>query len=106
MFIYWSILTWCRVYEIEPAVWGRVGPDPRLLPQVDTAQGPQALGLGRPGDLDCLSHYPNVGAVIRLECQNMLSSDTIYIPDRSGVYLQLFVVECTLEVHCKLNSVP
>ncbi len=22
------------VYEIEPAVWGRVGPDPRLQPQV------------------------------------------------------------------------
>ena len=69
------------IYEIEPVVWGRVGPDPRLQPQVDTARG-----LGRPGaatrflnvgDLDCLLRYPNVGTGIRLECRIMLSSDII-----------------------------
>ena len=38
-----------HVYEIEPTVWGRVGP------------------------LDCLLRYPNVAAGIRLECRNMLS---------------------------------
>ena len=27
------------VYEIQPTVWGRVGPDPQLQPQVDTAEG-------------------------------------------------------------------
>ncbi len=37
------------IYEIEPVVWGRVGPDPRLQPHVDTVRGPQAQGLGRPG---------------------------------------------------------
>ena len=36
-------------YEIEPSVWGRVGPDPRLQPQVDKARG-----LGRPG---AASHF-------------------------------------------------
>ena len=30
------------------------------------------------GDLDCLLCYPNVGAGIRLECRNTLSSDIIH----------------------------
>ncbi len=33
------------VYEIEPTVRGRVGPDPQLQPQVDLTQGPKARGL-------------------------------------------------------------
>ncbi len=57
------------VYEIEPAVWGRVGPtrgcSPRSNPDTNVP------------DLDCLLRYPNVRAGIRLECRNTLSSDII-----------------------------
>ncbi len=56
--------TW--IYEIEPEVWGRVGPDPQLQPQVDTPRGLQAR----------LLHYPNVGAG-RPECRTSLGSDII-----------------------------
>ena len=66
------------VYEIETAVWGRVGPDPRLQPQVDTARGLGRPGAANVGDLDCLLRYPNVGAGIRLECRITLSSDIIW----------------------------
>ncbi len=53
-------------YEIEPAVWDRVGPDLRIA---------SPGRLGRPGDIACLLRHPNVGAGIRLERRITLSSD-------------------------------
>ncbi len=73
------------VYEIEPAVWGRVGHDPRLQPMF------QPVFV-----LDCLLLYPHVGAGIRLECRITVNSDIINtssqctaFPKRLTLYLLL-----------------
>ncbi len=61
------------VYEIEPVLLGKVGPDLRLQPQVDPARGAQARGL-EIFTVSCLTQR-NVGAGIHLEHRITLSSD-------------------------------
>ncbi len=54
-------------YEIEPAVRGRVGPNPWLQPRVDQPGGRRIWS-----NLACLLCFPNVGARMCLECPIML----------------------------------
>ena len=57
-----------HVYEIEPVAWGRVGRRPD-------------------GWVDCLLRFPNVGAVMCLECPIMPWSDIISDPETIAIYI-------------------